>query len=326
MGCVSLRAFDRGRSTRPARRSAAGLERSIRRFERGRSHTLASGVRSRLTSLRHPIRSRAHGIPASRPRRQRAVCLGPGPGGRWRRAPAHRGSRSAALPARLRGSPARGSRLARVRARRSAGEAERSRGGVSGRAAAPGRSGPRLRLRLHARATCRRPARGPTASDPTQVRAATGGLGLGPRPRLACRHGSQGSDASTIACAARRRRTPPRSAETCWFAIAWATGRISLPWSPTTSSRASPRSFAAWTCCRPPAGRSGWRGCSAGRSPPRFTHHPLVMRSATEKLSKSDGDTGIRDCGRRAGRPERGGARARAHLAPGAGMGLASCR
>lgn len=29
--------------------------------------------------------------------------------------------------------------------------------------------------------------------------------------------------------------------------------------------------------------------------PPRFTHHPLVMKSATEKLSKSDGDTGIRD-------------------------------
>jgi glutamyl-tRNA synthetase/glutamyl-Q tRNA(Asp) synthetase len=29
--------------------------------------------------------------------------------------------------------------------------------------------------------------------------------------------------------------------------------------------------------------------------PPRFTHHPLVMRSATAKLSKSDGDTGIRE-------------------------------
>ncbi len=30
-------------------------------------------------------------------------------------------------------------------------------------------------------------------------------------------------------------------------------------------------------------------------SPPRFWHHHLVMKSATEKLSKSDGDTGIRD-------------------------------
>lgn len=30
-------------------------------------------------------------------------------------------------------------------------------------------------------------------------------------------------------------------------------------------------------------------------TPPRFAHHALVMRSATEKLSKSDGDTGVRD-------------------------------
>ena len=29
--------------------------------------------------------------------------------------------------------------------------------------------------------------------------------------------------------------------------------------------------------------------------PPRFWHHRLVMKSATEKLSKSDGDTGVRD-------------------------------
>jgi len=28
---------------------------------------------------------------------------------------------------------------------------------------------------------------------------------------------------------------------------------------------------------------------------PRFAHHGLVMKSATEKLSKSDGDTGVRD-------------------------------
>lgn len=30
-------------------------------------------------------------------------------------------------------------------------------------------------------------------------------------------------------------------------------------------------------------------------TPPRFWHHPLVMKSSTQKLSKSDGDTGIRD-------------------------------
>lgn len=30
-------------------------------------------------------------------------------------------------------------------------------------------------------------------------------------------------------------------------------------------------------------------------TPPRFWHHPLVMKSLEQKLSKSDGDTGIRD-------------------------------
>jgi glutamyl-tRNA synthetase/glutamyl-Q tRNA(Asp) synthetase len=30
-------------------------------------------------------------------------------------------------------------------------------------------------------------------------------------------------------------------------------------------------------------------------TPPRFAHHPLVMKSATEKLSKSDRDTGVRE-------------------------------
>lgn len=30
-------------------------------------------------------------------------------------------------------------------------------------------------------------------------------------------------------------------------------------------------------------------------TPPRFWHHPLVMKSAAQKLSKSDGDTAVRD-------------------------------
>lgn len=30
-------------------------------------------------------------------------------------------------------------------------------------------------------------------------------------------------------------------------------------------------------------------------SPPRFLHHPLVMKSPTQKLSKADGDTSVRD-------------------------------
>jgi len=39
-------------------------------------------------------------------------------------------------------------------------------------------------------------------------------------------------------------------------------------------------------------------------TPPRFAHHPLIMKSPTQKLSKSDGDTGIRhlrDAGRTPG-------------------------
>jgi glutamyl-Q tRNA(Asp) synthetase len=31
------------------------------------------------------------------------------------------------------------------------------------------------------------------------------------------------------------------------------------------------------------------------QTPPRFLHHPLIMKTATQKLSKSDGDTGVRD-------------------------------
>jgi glutamyl/glutaminyl-tRNA synthetase len=30
-------------------------------------------------------------------------------------------------------------------------------------------------------------------------------------------------------------------------------------------------------------------------TPPQFAHHPLVMKTPTQKLSKSDGDTGVRD-------------------------------
>jgi len=31
------------------------------------------------------------------------------------------------------------------------------------------------------------------------------------------------------------------------------------------------------------------------KEPPQFLHHPLIMKTATQKLSKSDGDTGVRD-------------------------------
>src|SRR5204862_312562 len=38
--------------------------------------------------------------------------------------------------------------------------------------------------------------------------------------------------------------------------------------------------------------------------PAAFHHHPLLMKSATQKLSKSDGDTGIRDLRARGWTPE----------------------
>ena len=43
-------------------------------------------------------------------------------------------------------------------------------------------------------------------------------------------------------------------------------------------------------------GRQIQLGRHLGRTdPPRFYHHPLVMKSATQKLSKSDRDTGVRE-------------------------------
>jgi glutamyl/glutaminyl-tRNA synthetase len=39
--------------------------------------------------------------------------------------------------------------------------------------------------------------------------------------------------------------------------------------------------------------------------PPRFLHHPLIMKSAVQKLSKSDGDTGIRELRAKGWTPER---------------------
>lgn len=38
--------------------------------------------------------------------------------------------------------------------------------------------------------------------------------------------------------------------------------------------------------------------------PPEFLHHPLIMKSADQKLSKSDGDTGVRDLRARGWAPE----------------------
>ena len=47
------------------------------------------------------------------------------------------------------------------------------------------------------------------------------------------------------------------------------------------------------------------------REPPLFLHHPLFMKSPTQKLSKSDGDTGVRDLRARGWTPAQVIARAR---------------
>jgi glutamyl-tRNA synthetase/glutamyl-Q tRNA(Asp) synthetase len=38
--------------------------------------------------------------------------------------------------------------------------------------------------------------------------------------------------------------------------------------------------------------------------PPEFLHHPLIMKSSTQKLSKSDGDTGVRELRERGWTPQ----------------------
>lgn len=53
----------------------------------------------------------------------------------------------------------------------------------------------------------------------------------------------------------------------------------------------------------PSTGRQMLLARLAGRAaPPVFAHHPLIMKSPTQKLSKSDGDSGVREL-RRAGWP-----------------------
>jgi glutamyl-tRNA synthetase/glutamyl-Q tRNA(Asp) synthetase len=49
-------------------------------------------------------------------------------------------------------------------------------------------------------------------------------------------------------------------------------------------------------------------------APPAFHHHPLIMKSAAQKLSKSDGDTGVRDLRARGWTPDEVRAAARAAI------------
>jgi glutamyl/glutaminyl-tRNA synthetase len=58
-------------------------------------------------------------------------------------------------------------------------------------------------------------------------------------------------------------------------------------------------------CSTQPAARFSSRVSLGRAQPPAFLHHELLMKTATQKLSKSDGDTGVRDL--RAQGMERGG-------------------
>lgn len=51
-------------------------------------------------------------------------------------------------------------------------------------------------------------------------------------------------------------------------------------------------------------------------TPPRFAHHPLVMKSPAQKLSKSDGDSGVRDLRAAGWTAEQVLAKARAIITP----------
>jgi glutamyl-tRNA synthetase/glutamyl-Q tRNA(Asp) synthetase len=51
-------------------------------------------------------------------------------------------------------------------------------------------------------------------------------------------------------------------------------------------------------------------------TPPQFRHHRLIMKSADQKLSKSDGDTGVRDLRARGWTPEQVRTAAARHAAP----------
>ena len=51
-------------------------------------------------------------------------------------------------------------------------------------------------------------------------------------------------------------------------------------------------------------GSSRWPGCSGGREPPVFLHHPLIYASPGVKLSKSAGDSAVRALRAAGVRPE----------------------
>ena len=152
--------------------------------------------------------------------------------------------------------------------------------------------GPRVRLRLHA-GDVRRVGCG-SMGGPGRARVA---LATAATRRLAGRcsgpRSGAGQKSGWIAVVGPCLATSPRRA-TCRSSTAIATGRTgSASWS-TTCARASTSS-----CGAGPSGGDGRADPARpdlGRdTPPTFAHHPLVRTAGRRKLSKSAGDTGVRE-------------------------------
>ena len=253
----------------------------------------------------HPVRAEPDRLSPSRPRRQRGLGLGSRPRARRAGPAPARGPRPGPVPAGVRGGAARRPRVAGPRARRrapaelragrspyrqsDAGEAyqaasPRCGSGVSSPATAPGRTSPASRATSSTRRRATPVAAVPAGSPPAPAR----GLRLRLEPAVERFDGRPAGR--------RRSRTRRSSAATSSCATAWGTGPISSRWWWTTSGRAS-----TGGARRGPARSSTGRqirarpAASAGRAPPVFLHHPLIRKPGGEKLSKSSGDTGIRE-------------------------------
>ena len=245
--------------------------------------------------------------------------------GRAGAAPA-RGPRPGPLPAGVRGRAARRPRVAGTRAgrrragrvprrarRRSARATRRASTGRARAAAAP--AGLRLRL-LRGRTSPAPRATSSTRRPGIRGAAATAGSTAGARPRAPApagpgRRALRRRPARRAGAGSRR-----RSAATCCCATGWGSGPTSSPWWWTTSGTGWTWSSGARTCSSS-TGRQIRLGRLLGRpAPPVFLHHPLIRKPGGEKLSKSSGDTGIREL-RAAGVDAGGGAGAGGAGSPG---------
>ena len=240
------------------------------------------------------VRTGADRPSPSRTRGERDLRLGPG-GCRGRPRPApDRGPRPGPVATGVRGGPARGPGVARVRRRRGPGAPVRRRRPVRRRARATPRGEPRLRLRLHAV-----DVRG-VGARPRPPVARAGLPGRVPRawPGRAGRCGSRSAAAPNggwTASSGRARTRWRAAAATCPSATATATGRTGSRSSSTTSARASTWSSAGATCSAPRPPRSASAGCSAARRRRRSRITRSSAATDGRKLSKADGATSVRD-------------------------------